>query len=111
MNTNNNAKLQAYANEYKATMKHAEEIRNEYLKLAAEQAVIEAFNELDEDEQMILVLGLLTGAIKESDLFDFEEIFAAKAVAEQDMAEEKFIENYFKTYCGNEMFTIHIMMG
>jgi hypothetical protein len=92
-------KLEAYANEYKATMKHAEEIRNEYLKLAAKQAVIDAFNELDEDEQMIITLGLLTGAIKESDLFDLEELMLAKAVAEQDMAEDN-----------NEIFTIHLII-
>lgn len=104
-------RLEMLKNEYKATMKHAEEIRNEYLKLAAEQAVIDAFNELDESDQMILILGLLTGDIKESDFFDFEEMLAAKAAAEQDMAEEKFIENYFKKCSENEMFTIHIVMG
>jgi hypothetical protein len=93
-------KLEAYANEYKATMKHAEEIRNEYLKLAAKQAVIDAFNDLDEDEQMVITLGLLTGAIKESDLFDLEELMLAKAVAEQDMAEDN-----------NEIFTIHLIIA
>lgn len=92
-------KLEAYANEYKATMKHAEKIRNEYMKLAAKQAMIDAFNELDEDEQMIITLGLLTGAIKESDLFDLEELMLAKLVAEQDMAEDN-----------NEMFTIHLII-
>jgi hypothetical protein len=93
-------KLEAYANEYKAAMKHAEEIRNEYLKLAAKQAVIDAFNDLDEDEQMVITLGLLTGAIKESDLFDLEEMMLAKAVAEQDMAEDN-----------NEIFTIHLIIA
>lgn len=93
-------KLESYANEYKAAMKHAEEIRNEYLKLAAKQAVIDAFNDLDEDEQMVITLGLLTGAIKESDLFDLEELMLAKAVAEQDMAEDN-----------NEIFTIHLIIA
>jgi hypothetical protein len=92
-------KLEYYANEYKAAMKHAEEIRNEYLKLAAKQAVIDAFNDLDEDEQMVITLGLLTGAIKESDLFDIEELMLAKLVAEQDMAEDN-----------NEIFTIHLII-
>lgn len=93
-------KLESYANEYKAAMKHAEEIRNEYLKLAAKQAVIDAFNDLDEDEQMVITLGLLTGAIKESDLLDLEELMLAKAVAEQDMSEDN-----------NEIFTIHLIIG
>lgn len=93
-------KLESYANEYKAAMKHAEEIRNEYLKLAAKQAVIDAFNDLDEDEQMVITLGLLTGAIKESDLFDLEELMLAKLAAEQDMSEDN-----------NEIFTIHLIIG
>lgn len=93
-------KLEAYANEYKATMKHAAEVRNEYMKLAAKQAVIDAFNDLDGDEQMVITLGLLTGAIKESDLFDLEEMLLAKSVAEQDMAEDN-----------NEIFTIHLIIG
>lgn len=93
-------KLESYANEYKAAMKHAEEIRNEYMKLAAKQAVIDAFNDLDEDEQMVITLGLLTGAIKESDLFDLEELMLAKLVAEQDMAEDN-----------NKTFTIHLIIG
>lgn len=93
-------KLESYANEYKAAMKHAENIRNEYMKLAAKQAVIDAFNDLDEDEQMVITLGLLTGAIKESDLFDLEELMLAKLVAEQDMAEDN-----------NEIFTIHLIIG
>lgn len=92
-------KLEAYANEYKAAMKHAAEVRNEYMKLAAKQAVIDAFNELNEDDQMIITLGLLTGAIKESDLFDFEKLMLAKLVAEQDMAEDN-----------NEIFTIHLII-
>lgn len=102
-------RLESLKNEYKATMKHANDIRDEYLKLAAEQAVIDAFNELDETDQMILILGLLTGAIKESDIFDFEEMLAAKAAAEQDMEVEKFIENFVKC-SGDEMFTIHLVM-
>lgn len=92
-------KLEAYANEYKATMKHAAEVRNEYMKLAAKQAVIDAFNELNEDDQTIITLGLLTGAIKESDLLDFEKLMLAKLVAEQDMAEDN-----------NEIFTIHLII-
>ena len=38
-NKNNNQKLTALANEFKATMNHAEEIFNEYMEVAIEQAV------------------------------------------------------------------------
>ena len=51
---NNNQKLTALANEFKATMNHAEKIFNEYMKAAIEQAVMEAFNELSDVDKMKL---------------------------------------------------------
>lgn len=86
---NNEKVFEILKNEYNAAMKHAAEIRAEYMKLACEQAMIAAFNELDEDGRMILTLGLLTGAIDVDDIFNFDEMLAAKAAAEKDMAEER----------------------
>lgn len=102
---NNEKRLEMLKNEYNAAMKHAAEIRAEYMKLAYEQAMIAAFNELDEKSQMILTLGLLTGEIKVDDIFNFDEMLAAKAAAEKDMAEERR-SNSNK----DEMFVIHLIV-
>lgn len=102
---NNEKKLEMLKNEYNAAMKHAEEIRAEYMKLAYEQAMIAAFNELDEKSQMILTLGLLTGEIKVDDIFNFDEMLAAKSAAEKDMAEERR-SNSNK----DEMIVIHLIV-
>lgn len=96
-------RLEMLKNEYNAAMKHAEEIRAEYMKLAAAQAMIDAFNELDESSQMILTLGLLTGAIDVDDIFNFDEMLAAKAAAEKDMAEERRSNS-------DEMVVIHLIV-
>lgn len=102
---NNEKRLEMLKNEYNAAMKHAEEIRAEYMKLAYEQAMIAAFNELDEKSQMILTLGLLTGEIKVDDIFNFDEMLAAKAAAEKDMAEERHSDSN-----KDEMIVIHLIV-
>lgn len=102
---NNEKVLEILKNEYKATMKHAEEIRAEYMKLACEQVIEDAFNELSDSEKTILLLGLLTGAIDESDIFSVDEMLAAKAAAEKDMAEERR-SNSNK----DEMVVIHLIV-
>lgn len=87
-NKNNNQKLTSLANELKATMNHAEEIFNEYMKVAIEQAVAEAFDELSDVDKMILLLGLLTGAVEDKIVFDLEELLADDAAAKEDVEEE-----------------------
>ena len=67
MNTNNNAKLQAHANEFKATIKHAAAIMDEYVDAAYEQAMFEAFDELDDHERVILIFGMLDEATNNED--------------------------------------------
>lgn len=56
---NYNQKLTSLANEYEATMNHADEVFNEFVATAFEKAMVEAFNELTEEEQMAVVLGLI----------------------------------------------------
>ena len=87
-NKNNNQKLTSLANELKATMNHAEEIFNEYMKVAIEQAVAEAFDELSDVDKMILLLGLLTGAVEDKIVFDLEELLAGDDAAKEDVDEE-----------------------
>jgi hypothetical protein len=87
-NKNNNQKLTSLANELKATMNHAEVIFNEYMEVAIEQAVAEAFDELSDVDKMILLLGLLTGAVEDKIVFDLEELLAGDDAAKEDVEEE-----------------------
>lgn len=89
-NKNNNQKLTALANEFKATMNHAEKIFNEYMEAAIEQAVMEAFNELSDVDKMILLLGLMTGAVEDKIIFDLEELLAGEDAAEEDVEEDAY---------------------
>lgn len=73
---NNNQELTALANEFKATMNHAEEIFNRYMDVAIDQAIEEAINELSEADKMILLLGLLTGAVEDKIVFDLETMLS-----------------------------------
>lgn len=87
-NKNNNQKLTSLANELKATMNHAEYIFNEYMDVAIEQAIDEAINELSDTDKMILLLGLLTGAVEDKIVFDLEELLAGDDAAKEDVEEE-----------------------
>lgn len=84
----NNQKLTSLANELKATMKHAEVIFNEYMDVAIEQAIDEAINELSDVDKMILLLGLLTGAVEDKIVFDLEELLAGDDDAKEDVEDE-----------------------
>ena len=99
-NKNNNLKLTALANEFKATMNHAEKIFNEYMEAAIEQAVMEAFNELSDVDKMILLLGLMTGAVEDKIVFDLEELLAGEDAAEEDAywASEDFAKELMRLY-------------
>ena len=85
---NNNLKLTALANEFKAAMNHAEEVFNEYMEVAIDQAINEAFNQLSDADKVILLLGLLTGAVEDKIVFDLEELLAGDAAAKEDVEEE-----------------------
>lgn len=87
-NKNNNQKLTSLANELKATMNHAENIFNEYMEVAIEQAVAEAFDELSDVDKMILLLGLLTGAVEDKIVFDLEELLSGDDAAKEDVEED-----------------------
>lgn len=85
---NNNLKLTALANEFKAAMNHAEKVFNEYMEVAFEQAIAEAINELSDADKMILLLGLMTGAVEDKIVFDLEELLAGDDAAKEDVEEE-----------------------
>lgn len=87
-NKNNNLKLTSLANEFKATMKHADEVFHEYMDAAIDQAIEDAINELSDADKMILLLGLMTGAVEDKIAFDLEKLQAGEDAAKEDNEEE-----------------------
>lgn len=81
---NYNQKLTSLANEYEATMNHANEVMNEIIATALEQAMVEAFNELTPDEQMALIVGLLCEQVEESIAEELTAVVDAIEKAEQE---------------------------
>ena len=81
---NYNQKLTSLAQEYEATMNHANEVMNEIIATALEQAMVEAFNELTPDEQMALIIGLLCEQVEDSIAEELTAVVEAIEKAEQE---------------------------
>lgn len=84
---NYNQKLTSLANEFEATMNHADEIMNEFVATAFEQAMVEAFNELSPAEQMALIVGLLCKQVEDNIAEELTAVVEAieKAAQEEEM--------------------------
>ena len=84
---NYNQKLTSLANEYEATMNHANEVMNEIIATAFEQAMVEAFNELSPAEQMALIFALLCEKVEDSIAEELTAVVEAieKAAQEEEM--------------------------
>ena len=84
---NYNQKLTSLANEFEATMKHADEVLNEFVATAFEQAMVEAFNELSPAEQMALIVGLLCEQVENRIADELTAVVEAieKAAQEEEM--------------------------
>lgn len=52
-------KLELLSMEFKATMKHAEEVLNEYIATAVEKEVMDAIDKLDDNQKALLLIALL----------------------------------------------------
>lgn len=81
---NYNQKLTSLANEYEATMNHANEVMNEIIATALEQAMVEAFNELTPDEQMALIFALLCEQVEDRIAEELTAVVEAIEKAEQE---------------------------
>ena len=96
---NYNQKLTSLANEFEATMNHANEVMNEIIATALEQAMVEAFNELTPDEQMALIFGLLCEQVEDSIAEELTAVVEAieKAAQEEEMKryEEERAREFF----------------
>jgi methyl-accepting chemotaxis protein len=97
---NYNQKLTSLANEFEATMNHADEVMNEIIATAFEQAMVEAFNELTPDEQMALIFGLLCEQVEDSIAEELTAVVEAieRAAQEEEMRryEEERKREFFK---------------
>lgn len=84
---NYNQKLTSLANEFEATMNHANEVMNEIIATAFEQAMVEAFNELSPAEQMALIVGLLCEQVEDRIADELTAVVEAieKAAQEEEM--------------------------
>lgn len=87
---NYNKKLESLAKEFETTMNHAEEVLNEYIDIAIERAMVDAFNELTPDEQMTLIFGLLCDQVEDI----IAEELTAVAEAIEKVAKEEEMRRY-----------------
>lgn len=97
---NYNQKLTSLANEFEATMNHADEVMNEIIATAFEQAMVEAFNELTPEEQMALIVGLLCEQVEDTIAEELTAVVEAieRAAQEEEMRryEEERKKEFFK---------------
>jgi hypothetical protein len=97
---NYNQKLTSLANEFEATMNHADKIMNEFVATAFEQAIMEAFNELSPVEQMALIVALLCEKVEDNIAEELTAVVEAieKAAQEEEMRryEEECKKEFFK---------------
>ena len=100
-----NKKLEMLAAEFNAAKTiadvanaHAAELLNEYIDLAFEQAVIEAFNELTPDEQMALIFGLLCENVEDSIAKELSAVVDAIEKAEQEEEMRRYEEEHARKF-------------
>lgn len=95
---NYNQKLTSLANEFEATMNHANEVMNEIIATALEQAMVEAFNELTPDEQMALIFGLLCEQVEDNIAEELTAVVEAIVKAEQEEEMRRYEEERKKEF-------------
>ena len=87
---NYNQKLTSLAQEYEATMNHANEVMSEIIATAFEQAMMKAFNELSPAEQMALIVALLCEKVEDN----IAEELTAVVEAIEKVAQEEEMRRY-----------------
>ena len=78
MNKNNNKKLEMLAKEFDNTVNRAAEILNEFVNELTVQILVDAFNELSVEDQMLVLLGMVCETQPEVEenktVFDFAAV-------------------------------------
>ena len=95
---NYDQKLTSLANELDATMNHANEVMNEIVATAFEQAMVEAFNELSPAEQMALIVGLLCEQVEERIADELTAVVEAIEKAEQEEEMRRYEEEHARKF-------------
>lgn len=97
---NYNEKLESLSKELEATMKHAEEVKQEIVATAIEQAVMEAIDNLSDIEKIVLLLDVL-GTEKENNQpkqpepeDELVEMFIAMNKALEEKESKKKVVNF-----------------
>lgn len=71
-----NKKLALLANEFNSTIDHAAEVLEDYVNTMTEKILVDAFNELSVEDQMLVLLGLVCETQPEVEknkpVFDFD---------------------------------------
>ena len=71
-----NKKLALLANEFNSTIDHAAEVLEEYVNTMTEKILVDAFNELSVEDQMLVLLGIVCETQPEVEknktVFDFD---------------------------------------
>lgn len=71
-----NKKLASLANEFNTTIDHAAEVLEEYVNTLTEKILVDAFNELSVEDQMLVLLGIFCETQPEvgenKSVFDFD---------------------------------------
>lgn len=70
----NKMKLQSLENELTATLKHAEEVMNEIVETAIEQAIIDVINKMSDEEKTELLLAIIADMIDDAIGQEIDEI-------------------------------------
>lgn len=70
----NKMKLQSLENELTATLKHAEEVMNEIVETAIEQAIIDVINKMSDEEKAELLLVTIADMIDDAIGQEIDEI-------------------------------------
>ena len=74
-----NKKLALLANEFNSTIDHAAEVLEEYVNTMTEKILVDAFNELSVEDQMLVLLGMICEIQPEpkvdenKNVFDFDD--------------------------------------
>ena len=89
---NYNQKLTSLANELDATMNHANEVMNEIVATAFEQAMVEVFNELSPDEQTALIFALLCEQVEANIAEELTAVVEAIEKAAQEEEQRRYEE-------------------
>ena len=97
---NTDKKLAMLANEFNATIDHATDVLEEYADTLTEKILVDAFNELSEEDQKLVLIGLLWENQPEviDELANFEKDINKKLAENKTIFDFDFAVNHNLDY-------------